>query len=61
MWRLWHWRWWWNWKLDRFAFWIAWRLPRRVAKWAFIRVSAITGTCNPTYSEAYDAWEREES
>ncbi len=64
MWRFWTRGWgprdWWFWFKDEgLPLWIAWKLPRRVALWAFIRVTAATGE-NPseiTYESAYKAWE----
>jgi hypothetical protein len=42
--------------------WIAWRLPHRVALWAFIRVYAKDGQSpGPEYSRVYDAWESAKS
>ena len=63
MWRLWTPGWylsgWWHWVKESVPMWLAFRLPRKVALWAFIRVTAATGE-NPdlvTYRSAYDAWE----
>jgi len=39
--------------------WIAWRLPRRIALWAFIRVYAADGQSpGPDYERVYKHWER---
>jgi len=46
------------WLTDRLPRWIAMRLPRKVALFAFIRVYAVLGTCGPEYDAAYKAWER---
>jgi len=37
--------------------WIACKLPRKVALMAFVRVFGILGDCPPIYSEIYRAWE----
>lgn len=48
---------------DRFAWWLAWRVPRRVALYAFVRVFGATITelswdTNGIYKQCYDGWER---
>lgn len=43
---------------EKIAIWVAWRLPRQVALWAFIRVCSAQET-HPddiTYRSAHDAW-----
>jgi hypothetical protein len=41
--------------------WVAWRLPRRIALWAFIRVYALDGQApGPEYTRIYNAWEAQE-
>jgi len=38
---------------------IAWKLPRRVALWTFIRVYAFDGEApGPEYERVYKAWEK---
>lgn len=61
MWRLWTRGWgprdWWHWfTSEGFPSWIARRLPRRIAYWAFIRVHA-AGEANWTFAEVADHWE----
>jgi len=43
---------------DKLAWWLAWKLPRRVALFAFVRVCGATGNSPSqiTYASAYDAW-----
>ena len=67
MWRLWTNGWgvraWWFWfTTEGFPMWVAWALPRRIALWAFVRVSAATGDSPDqiTYAKCYAAWERGE-
>ncbi len=63
MWRLrtrgWGVRAWWYWfTQEGLPMAIAWRLPHRVALWAFIRVYAADGSApGPDYARVYDAWE----
>ena len=62
MWRLWTPGWgprgWWHWVCQQTPMWIAWKLPRKVALWAFIRVYAKDGSApGPEYERAYKAWE----
>ena len=63
MWRLWTRGWgvraWWHWfTTDGFPMWCAWRLPRYIAYWAFIRVYAADGNCpGPEYTRVCRAWE----
>lgn len=46
------------WLLTFSADWAAWRLPKRIALWAFIRVYAKDGhSPGPDYKRVYDAWE----
>jgi hypothetical protein len=57
--------WWWQfcWRngvmQDRMARWAAWKLPRRVALHAFVRVAAASGfgPDELTYESMYKAWE----
>lgn len=62
MWRLWTrgWgvrAWWFWWRTEGFPIWVAWRLPRRVALWAFIRVYANSHQSpGPEYALAHDVW-----
>lgn len=62
MWRLWTrgWgpRYWWHWfKFEAFPMWVAKRLPRRIALWAFILVTAASGTTpDEGYKIAYNYW-----
>lgn len=64
MWRFWTPGWgprgWWQWfKADGLPWWIAWKLPRKIALLAFVRVCS--ATCQApddiTYESAYKAWE----
>ena len=48
-------RWWFS---ETLPWWIAWRLPRKVALLAFVRVYGVLGECGPDYKAAYDAWEQ---
>ena len=48
---------------NRIAFWLAWKLPRRVALWVFIRVYTATITelswdTGDIYRQCYDGWEK---
>ncbi len=45
---------------DKIAWWLAWRLPRKVALLAFVRVCGASGETpsNITYDSAYRAWEQ---
>lgn len=61
MWRIWTrgWgirSWWWWVRNEGFWQWIAFRLPRRIAYWAFIRVHA-EGEMSWTFAEVADHWE----
>lgn len=62
MWRLWTPGWgikaWWYWFVhEGFPMWIAWKLPKRVALWTFIRVYTKDGQSpGPEYIRVYDAW-----
>ena len=61
MWRLWTRGWylsgWWYWVCDSWPMWVAWRLPKRVALWAFIRVYAKDGKSpGEEYTRVYNAW-----
>jgi hypothetical protein len=49
---------WWRGLPDRIAWWLAWRLPRRVA--LFVRVYAALGECGPDYARVYEAWESQD-
>ncbi len=66
MWRLWTRGWgpraWWYWfSTEGLPMWIAWRLPRRLAMWTFIRVYSADGASpGPEYTRVYHAWERGE-
>lgn len=50
---------------EKIAIWFAWRLPRRVALWAMVRVAAHATTgrwgnenpCDLTYAKMHDRWE----
>lgn len=64
MWRIWTKGWgprdWWFWfKREGFPMWAAWRIPRPIALWVFVRVMAATGDSPDriTYESAYKAWE----
>ena len=46
--------------------WLAWKLPKNLAKWAYIRVFAYSTSVHPTktpdeitYSQTAKAWERQ--
>lgn len=62
MWRLWTRGWgpkaWWYWfTREGFPMWVAWRIPKRIALWTFIRVYAKDGLApGPDYKRVYDAW-----
>lgn len=48
MWRMWTYGWgvksWWSWfREDGFPIWVAWRLPKRIAFWTFIRIYSKDG------------------
>lgn len=64
MWRLWTPGWgvrdWWQWvRREGLPLWIAFRLPRRVVYWAYIRVSAsATDSPGTEFDLACKAWER---
>lgn len=50
---------WWHWFREQgFPMWVAWRLPHRIALWAFIRVYAkgFAGTPGADYQRVYEAW-----
>lgn len=57
--------WWWRTRLwvrglpDRFAWQVAWWLPKKVALYAFVRVYGKWGECGPEYDAVYKAWERQ--
>lgn len=63
MWRLWTRGWgpraWWFWfKNEAFPMWCAWRVPRYIALWVFIRVYCADGCSpGPDYERVYKAWE----
>jgi len=66
MWRLWTRGWgprdWWFW-FTRTAvpMWIAWRIPRYIAMWVFIRVYSCDGCSpGPEYTRVMQAWDRGE-
>lgn len=42
---------------DRVTWWLAWKLPRRLALLAFVRVYAVLGSCGEDYEQAYRRWE----
>lgn len=42
---------------EKFLWWVAWKLPKRVALFAFVRVYAVLGYCGPDYDAAYKAFE----
>ncbi len=47
-------------KYERIAMWVAWRLPRKVAMWAYVRVATADYGGNPTMQtvdEPLDRWE----
>jgi len=48
-------RYWWH---ERLPWWVAMRLPRKVALFAFIRVYAATGDCLPDYDPRCRLWEQ---
>lgn len=55
--------WWWrvsrHWRKDKMLMWIAWKVPRPIALWCFIRVYACTGDApGEDYGRAYAAWEK---
>lgn len=57
---LWYWydvRCWLETRPDVWAWWLAWKLPRKVALYAFVRVYGVLGDCGPDYEYAYKAWE----
>ena len=62
MWRLWTRGWgpkaWWDWfKNEGFPMWIAWRIPKNIALWTFIRVYSKDGLApGEDYSRVYNAW-----
>lgn len=63
MWRFWTKGWgpraWWYWfSREGFPIFVAWRIPRYIALWVFIRVYSADG-CSPgdDYSRVYKAWE----
>lgn len=64
MWRLWTRGWgpkdWWYWfRRDGFPMWVAFRLPKRIALWTFIRVYAKDcESPGPEFKRAHDAWEK---
>lgn len=45
---------------DELPMWIAWRLPRRVVLWAFVRVAAASGKgpSELTYESMHQYWEQ---
>lgn len=45
---------WWH---DVLPWWIAWKLPPRVALFAFVRVYGIIGDIGPDYRTIYRMWE----
>lgn len=63
MWRIWTkgWgpRYWWYWFKDEgFPMWVAWRIPKRIALWTFIRVYGASGISpGEEYKKAYNNWE----
>ena len=48
---------WWRGLPDRVTWWLAWKLPRKVALYAFVRVYGAWGECGPDYDHVYRAWE----
>jgi hypothetical protein len=68
MWRFWTRGWgprsWWMWFRDEgFPMWVAWRLPKRVALWTFIRVYAKDPNQSPgsDYARVYKTWIADDS
>lgn len=63
MWRLWARgfgpRYWWHWfHTEAFPMWIAWKLPRRIAMWTFIRVYAADGQSpGEEYTRVCNFWD----
>jgi hypothetical protein len=52
-------RWWLSRKSERLLLWFVWRLPRKVAMWAFIRVAVAGNNGHPddrSISDALKAW-----
>ncbi len=45
-----------HWVEETLPWWIAYRLPRRVALFALVRVYAVLGTCGPDYRAVYERW-----
>jgi hypothetical protein len=63
MWRLWTRGWgpraWWHWfSTEGFPIWVAWKIPKRIALWVFIRVYAHGCPDAPgeEFKRVYDAW-----
>lgn len=48
----------WYWWTERLPWFIALRLPRKVALLAFVRVYGVLGECGPDYDRVYTEWER---
>lgn len=66
MWRLWTRGWylsgWWEWVKQSMPMWIAFRLPKNVAYWAFVRVYANSGIApGPEYKQVFEAWRTKET
>ena len=49
---------WWQWFIEEaFPMWVAWRLPKQIALWAFIRVYIHDGHGpSSEYCRIHDAW-----
>ena len=45
---------------EKIAWWLAWKLPRRVALYAFVRVYGVLGECGPDYEPVYTRFVRGE-
>ena len=66
MWRLWTRGWgpraWWYWFSEYgFPMWVAWKVPRKIALWTFIRVYALDGQGpGEEYRRVYDAWVKQD-
>jgi len=66
MWRLWTRGWgpraWWYWFVrEGFPIWVAWRIPSRIAYWAFIRVYSknVNQDAGPEYEQVAKHWAKE--
>lgn len=51
--------WWFRRLPNKFIWWVAWKLPRKVALYAFVRVYGVIGDIGPgnDYARAYKLWE----